>query len=103
VFWRVVFQLIGGALFVSTGENIFANRLLLSIPAKAPNIDPSTVLNTGASNIASNFPIADIQGIFDSYMVGLKSAWALGLALAVGAFVASFGPEMRSIKRKREG
>jgi hypothetical protein len=101
-FFRSVFQLIGGALFVSAAENIFANRLLISVPSHAPGIIPAAVLNTGASSIQNGFPAEDVAGIYASYMIGLKAAWAMGLALAAAALLASFGPEMRSIKTKKK-
>lgn len=70
------------------------------MPFEAPGVDPTTVLNTGASNIQEEFPAAEVAGILASYIIGLKAAWALGLALAAGALLASFGPEMRSIKAR---
>ena len=95
---KPVFQLIGGAIFVSMAENIFSNRLLDSISSLAPSgISPSDVLNAGATGIEKNFSPQDIPAIIASYMIGLKAAWALGVALAATAAVASFGPERRSI------
>ncbi|KAK3936509.1 hypothetical protein QBC46DRAFT_357408 [Diplogelasinospora grovesii] len=81
---------------------IFSNTLLESVPLLTKSaINPSAVLDGGASNIAQNFEPEDVPGILASYMVGLKAAWALGVALAVAAALASFGPRMVSIKAKK--
>jgi MFS transporter, DHA2 family, glioxin efflux transporter len=95
-----VFQTIGGALFVSAAESIFGNRLLQSVSTNAPGVDPILVLHTGASEIRTVFLGVDLPGVLSSYMLGLKGAWALGLALAAGAVVASFGPRRNRIRRK---
>ncbi len=95
-----VFQTIGGALFVSAAESIFANRLLQGVSSNAPEIDPSHVLHTGASEVRDVFVGANLPGVLSSYMFGLKGAWALALALTAGAAVASFGPKRDRIKRK---
>jgi MFS transporter, DHA2 family, glioxin efflux transporter len=95
-----VFQTIGGALFVSAAESIFGNRLLQSVSSNAPGVDPTLILHTGASEIRNVFLGADLPGVLSSYMLGLKGAWALGLALTAGAVVASFGPRRDRIGRK---
>lgn len=65
-----------------------------------PELNPADVLNAGASGLQSHFSSALLPGIMNSYMVGLKGAFALGIALAVAAVVTSFGPPIKSIKKK---
>jgi MFS transporter, DHA2 family, glioxin efflux transporter len=92
-----VFQLIGGALFVSAAESIFANRLLYNLSVSS-DMDPIRVLETGFSNMENSFSQEDLPAIMTSYAVGLKAAWTLGVALAVAAAVSCWGPENRCIK-----
>ncbi len=96
----LVFQTIGGALFVSAAESIFANRVLQSVSTNAPGVDAGLVLHTGVGEIRTVFSSADLSSILSSYMIGLKAAWALGLALAACTVVASFGPRRDRIKKK---
>ena len=90
--------MMGGAIFVSAAQSIFSNRLLQALSVRAPDIDSGKVLATGASELRENFSAAELPDILDSYMQGLKGAFALGIALAVVAVVTSFGPPVRSIK-----
>jgi hypothetical protein len=90
--------LIGGGIFISAAESIFANRLLQVLRHHAPGVHPAEVLDTGIFQMTGEFSSEDLHGILSSYMVGLKGAWALGVALAVAAAVASWGPENRYIK-----
>ena len=95
-----VFQMMGGAVFVSAGECILSNQLLRALAANVPELNPADVLNAGASGLRNHFSSAVLPGILNSYMVGLKAAFALGIALAVAAVVSSFGPPIKSIKKK---
>lgn len=98
-----VFQLLGGAVFISIAENIFSNQLLQAVPRLTTSgVDPSMVLNTGASSIATRFEPGDVPGIIESYMVGLKAAWILGIALAAAAAVASFSPDRTYIGTRKK-
>lgn len=92
--------MIGGALFVSAAQSIFSNRLLRTLSTNVPGIDPAHILVVGASELRGSFSSAELPGILASYMVGLKGAFALGVALAVAAVVTSFGPPIKSIKGK---
>src|ERR1700733_3338185 len=47
----VFVQTLGGALFVSIGQNVFSNKLLENLAKYAPSIDPSVILKIGATSI----------------------------------------------------
>lgn len=90
----------GGAILVSAGESILSNRLLQALAINVPELDPAEVLNVGASGLRKHFSPTVLPGITESYTVGLKGAFALGIAVAVAAVVTSFGPPVKSIKKK---
>ncbi|MCJ1333464.1 hypothetical protein MMC10_010163 [Thelotrema lepadinum] len=94
------FQMIGGAFFVQAGQAAFANKLLNSVSTFAPGVDPSLVIGTGASDLRKVFSPEQLPGILKAYMAGLQDAYAICIALAGVAFVASFFAEWRSIKGK---
>ncbi|RDL42232.1 uncharacterized protein BP5553_02211 [Venustampulla echinocandica] len=91
------FQMMGGAVFVSVGQSIFTNLLLTNLP---PNVNPADILQTGASSLRERFRSEDLPGIHHAYLTGLKGTFALGIALAVAAVVASLGPPIRTVKNR---
>ena len=94
--------MMGGAICVSAGESILSNRLLQALVTNVPELDPAEVLNIGASELRTHFSSTILPEIIKSYMVGLKGAFSLGIAVAVAAVVTSFGPPIKSIKGKND-
>ena len=91
--------MIGGAIFVSAAESILNNRLLQALAVYAPTVNATDVVNIGASWLLKHLESDVLLGIVDSNMVGLKGAFALGIAIAIAAVVTSFGPRIISIKK----
>ncbi|KAM9879568.1 major facilitator superfamily transporter [Verticillium dahliae] len=75
------FMNLGGSSFVSAGQCAFVNTMLRSLPNTAPNVDPATVVATGATDIRRVFSADEMPGILDAYMAGIKIA----IAIAIGA------------------
>ncbi|KIX93769.1 uncharacterized protein Z520_10393 [Fonsecaea multimorphosa CBS 102226] len=94
------FQTIGGAVFISAAQAGFTNKMLHELPIKAPHVDASLVLATGATDLRKVFAASDIPGILDAYMDGLRVPFAICIACASLAFVLSFTPRWESIKGK---
>jgi len=88
----------GGAVFVSAAQSVFVNRLLQTLPSSAPDVDPAYVAILGATELRSVFSGPQLAGIVDAYMVGVRGAFAFGIAVAGSAFVASWLMPIRSIK-----
>jgi hypothetical protein len=64
----------GGAIFVSAGEALFANQLVASLQKHVPNIDPAEVISVGATELRGHFAPDVLPGIIASYMEGLQLA-----------------------------
>ncbi|KIW98597.1 uncharacterized protein Z519_00258 [Cladophialophora bantiana CBS 173.52] len=94
------FQTIGGAVFISAAQAGFTNKMLHELPIKAPNVDASLVLATGATDLRRVFDASDIPGILAAYMDGLRVPFAICIACACVTFVLSFTPRWESIKGK---
>jgi len=85
-------QTMGGSLTISAAQSAFLNTLLQNLAVDAPGVDPALVVATGATAFRNVFPIGTIPGIVAAYMSGLKSAYAIGTAMAgMMLLVASFG------------
>src|ERR1700761_9026804 len=53
-------QTLGGALFVSVGQNVFTNELVKGIQRNVPNLDAGFVLSVGATEIKNRVPAASL-------------------------------------------
>ena len=84
------FQTVGGAFSTSAGQAAFVNRLLHELPKKAPGVDPAMVLATGASELHNVFDAEVLSGVLESYMIGLRAAFAIAVAFSGVAFIISF-------------
>lgn len=49
-------QLIGSAIFVATGQNIFANQLTQGLAENVLGPDPDIFLKSGATTLQENVP-----------------------------------------------
>jgi hypothetical protein len=85
----IFFQTISGAIFVSVGQSVFANKLIQTVPQLVPGVDPNLVVATGATELRKVFTSSELPGVVASYMAGLKDAYALGIALAGCAVIVS--------------
>ena len=97
-----VFQFVSGGMGIGMGQSIFTNRLLDSLPTYAPGVSPAQVLAVGAVGIADAFPPSQVEGILQSYMVGLRSSWLMTLGLTSAAFVVSLAAGWTSIKPNKK-
>ena len=92
-------QTLGGAIFISAGKNIFENHLLQGLLAVVPQLDPKTVLATGATNLRSVVKPEFIEAVVEVYNDYLVRAFELATALACLTAVGSLGMEWRSVKK----
>ncbi|KAH6613225.1 major facilitator superfamily-domain-containing protein [Chaetomium tenue] len=82
------FQCIGGTAFVTAAQAAFVNRMIHTLPNSAPDVDPASVVTTGATLIRTAFPADQVHGIIVAYMAGIKVALGIsiggaGLGLAI--------------------
>ena len=92
-------QSLGGAISVSIGGNIFTNNLVSGL-ANIPNINTSTVLGSGASELRHRVPTKDVQSVLEAYNSGLTGAFTVGLVFACCSLVGALAMEWKSVKAK---
>jgi len=83
----IFFQTIAGAVFVSSAQSLFTNKLVQVVPKYAPGLDPKIVVATGATQLRATFSAKDLPGVIRAYMEGLKDAYILAIALGGMAFL----------------
>ena len=84
-----VFQCLGGTAFISAAQSGFVNKIIRTLYKIVPDIDPSVVVATGATQLRHAFPADQIQKIIAAYMAGLRAAFALAIAGTVVGLVVS--------------
>lgn len=81
--------MIGGSFTLAAAQCGFNNKLIQTLRSSAPEIDPTTVLATGAAQIRTTFTVAQVPKVIDAYMAGLRIVFAIAAAtFAVSALVA---------------
>ncbi|GBF61767.1 efflux pump [Trichophyton mentagrophytes] len=94
-------QTLGGALFVSVGQNVFTNLLVKGVVNAAPGLDPQLVLRVGATQLKSMIPPQFLDGVQVAYNDALTKTWYVATALAALSVIGSVGMEWKSVKGKK--
>ncbi|BCS21540.1 MDR family MFS transporter [Aspergillus puulaauensis] len=93
-------QTIGGALLVGAAGAAYTNTLLRKLPITAPTVDPQVVVNIGATQIREVFTPEQVPGIIQAEMDGVHVAFALAIACAGIAALATLGAQRTNLKGK---
>ena len=97
----IFMQTLGGALFISVGQNIFTNRLMKNLVANVPSLDPELVLHIGATNLRKNVDPAQLAGVLRAYNSAITQTFYVSLAMAAFSIVGSCLIEWKSVKGKK--
>lgn len=94
------FQLLGGALMVSAGQNVFTTRLTSGL-ATIPGVDAQLVIATGATKLKALITNpTDYNAALEIYNSGLTRAYRVSLVVACLAVIGAVGMEFKSVKIK---
>ncbi|RYO92130.1 hypothetical protein DL766_010300 [Monosporascus sp. MC13-8B] len=97
----VFLQTLGGALFVSVGQTVFANKLVQKLAVNVPGLNPTIVLNAGAANLQHSVSAEYIPGVILSYNDALTKTFLVAAGLAAATGFGSAAVEWRSVKEKK--
>ncbi|KAK6075840.1 major facilitator superfamily transporter [Seiridium cupressi] len=86
----LITQFYTASLVLAASSAITNNLLVKNIPIYAPAVNPEDVFSVGAFDLQSHFSGVDLYGIRQAYIVGLRGAWAMGIALFGVAFLTVF-------------
>ncbi|KAJ7485668.1 DHA14-like major facilitator [Mycena latifolia] len=93
-------QMLGGALFVSVGQNIFTNKLTTGIAGQVPGVNPAIVLRVGATSLRNSIDSEHLPAVLAVYNQSLVSAFYVAVALACLSVVGALAIEWKSVKGK---
>ncbi|OAA41411.1 Major facilitator superfamily domain, general substrate transporter [Cordyceps fumosorosea ARSEF 2679] len=96
-------QTIGGSLFVSVAQTAFSNKLVHDIHATLPDLDPGTILDNGAADLASHVPSKYLTQVLQAYSNGLVQTFVVATVMAALSIVGACFVEWRSIKSSKQG
>ncbi|KAI2616498.1 major facilitator superfamily domain-containing protein [Hypoxylon sp. NC1633] len=96
------FQTMGGTVFISAAQSIFANRLTETLDGNSVGLDPVQVTSIGATGLRDFYSGEQLVVVMDAYVVGLRDAWILGVVCAVMAFLSALLTPFRTIKQSSE-
>jgi len=96
----IFLQTLGGALFVSIGQNVFTNKLTQGLAEYAPQLDPAIILSTGATSIQYTDP-KYLAGVTLAYNNALTTAFTVSAAMASISILGSASIPWLSVKGKK--
>lgn len=93
------FQLLGGALMVSAGQNVLTSRLTSGL-ARIPGVDAQDVIATGATKLRTLITDPeDFNAALKVYNSGLTRAFRVSLVMACLSCLGAIGMEWKSLKQ----
>lgn len=97
----VSMQSLGGAVFVSVGNNILQNILDQASAAKhLSGIDVKAVIAAGATQFRAIVPAESLPALLVAYNYALQRVFIAAIPLSGLAFIVAFGLEWRSVRDK---
>ncbi|RAR05991.1 MFS general substrate transporter [Stemphylium lycopersici] len=94
-------QTLGGALFISVGQNVFTNQLIKNLASIVPDLDASLVLNTGATELKHAIDPEYISGVLVAYNKTLTQTFYVSVACAALSIIGAAFVEWKSMKGKQ--
>ncbi|KAJ7856681.1 major facilitator superfamily protein [Mycena olivaceomarginata] len=92
---------LGGALFISVGQNVFTNRLRAGLASEVPDIK-EIVLSAGAKSLRSVVDPQFLPAVLSVYNDALVSAIHVSLGVACVSIVGGLFMEWKSVKGRKD-
>jgi hypothetical protein len=93
-------QVFGGALFLAFAETAFSNSLIEALRKYAPTVDPTTVIQAGASNISHVIPPAQLTGVIKAYSIAISHTFYLAVGAVVCTLIFCWGMGWHKVNKK---
>jgi hypothetical protein len=94
-------QTLGGALFISVGQNVFTNQLIKNLANAVPDLDANLVLRTGATELKNAIPEQFIGGVLQAYNTTLNQTFYVSVACGAMSLIGAVFVEWKSMKGKQ--
>jgi hypothetical protein len=94
-------QTLGGALFISVGQNVFTNQLIKNLASIVPDLDAGLVLRTGATELKNAIDPEYLGGVLTAYNQTLTQTFYVSVACGAMSIVGAAFVEWKSMKGKQ--
>ncbi|KAI9660436.1 MAG: hypothetical protein M1821_009786 [Bathelium mastoideum] len=92
------FQVLGPAVFVSLGQTVFVNRLVVELGAAVPGDHNATsIADAGALSVVNSFNATFTEPAIGAYNTALNQTWYIVVALASLSIIGALGMEWRRL------
>ncbi|GFF77751.1 putative HC-toxin efflux carrier TOXA [Aspergillus lentulus] len=96
-------QQLGGAIFVSVGQNVFDQKLIAGLTSVVDDLDPQTIVITGATNLRHIVPAVDLHEVLVQYNDTLRCVFIVRTIMSSLSALGSFALEWKAVKGKHGG
>ncbi|KAF7533874.1 hypothetical protein G7054_g6688 [Neopestalotiopsis clavispora] len=93
-------QLLGGAIFISVGENVLNTQLVQRL-SSLPDFNVGLVIDNGATALTSSVPANLLPQVLLSYNEALRKCFQIGLIMCCLTILGAAAMEWRSVKQKK--
>jgi hypothetical protein len=91
-------KLLGGTIFVSVGENVFATELLKNLLMRAPELNAQTILDAGATELRNAVSPELVDAVISAYNYALSRTFLVTAMLSALSIIGALGVEWRPIR-----
>lgn len=94
-------QTLGGAIFISVGQNVFTNSLLSNLKQVVPGLNPELVLSAGATSLQRVIPTHFLGGVQTAYNSAIVDTFYVAVAMACLSIIGAALLEWKSVKGQK--
>lgn len=95
-------QSLGGVISLSAAQNVLSNNLIANLRS-FPNIDPHTIIETGATALRSIFSPSDLPEVLVAYNKAIIKTYYIALGISCASIIAGLSMEWKSVKGMKRG
>ena len=93
---------LGGAVFLSVGQDVFSNRLVESL-GHISGLDSKIIVRTGATDLRDIVAPNELGSVLEAYNGALANVYCVAVAVACLSIFGALAMEWRSVKGKKRG
>ncbi|CAL8581606.1 hypothetical protein XPA_007295 [Xanthoria parietina] len=95
-------QSLGGVISLSAAQNVLSNNLISNLDS-FPDVDPRTIIETGATALRSIFSPSDLPEVLIAYNKAIRQTYYIALGISCASIIAGLSMEWRSVKGMKRG
>ncbi|KAI4223058.1 MAG: hypothetical protein L6R36_005688 [Xanthoria steineri] len=95
-------QSLGGVISLSAAQNVLSNSLISNLDS-FPDVDPRTIIETGATALRSIFSPRDLPEVLIAYNKAIIQTYYIALGISCASIIAGLSMEWRSVKGMKRG